>query len=121
MNYLAIALGGAIGALMRYSLWVLIGSQSSYWATLVANIVGCFLLGVLWVFIDKAMISEAMRLLLMVGVLGSLTTFSTFSLELLLFWQQQEYMTAFLYFVCSVVGGIAAMLIAIYLVRSIIH
>ena len=120
MSYLAVALGGSLGAMLRYYLWNLIGSQGNYVATIAANIIGCFLLGVLWVYIDKAIISETVRLFLMVGVLGSMTTFSTFSLELLLFWQQHEYVSAVTYFLGSVIGSVFSMLLAIYLFRLLL-
>lgn len=85
VNYLAVALGGALGALGRYQL----GQWSSAWlgvwlpyGTLLANVIGCLLAGVAWVLlVEKGGLAPCWRQFVMVGLLGSLTTFSAFSLE----------------------------------------
>jgi len=82
---LAIGLGGAAGAMCRWSMvvWVqrLLGPGYP-WATLVVNAVGSFVLGflVIW-FLDRTHLSDLLRLLITVGFLGSFTTFSTFAVE----------------------------------------
>jgi len=82
---LAIATGGALGAVMR---WYVAGaiqrlSGSSFpWGTLAVNVVGSFLLGFLFVWmLERATISEFTRLAVTVGFMGAFTTFSTFSVE----------------------------------------
>lgn len=77
---LVVALGGAAGALARYAVGVLLphGSSSLPVATLVVNVVGCFLLGVLVAGWPDA---RWLRPFLGTGVLGGFTTFSTFALE----------------------------------------
>jgi len=87
MNWLAIALGGATGATLRYAIagWV----QGSRWAptsfpggTMVVNVSGCFAIGVLTaLFYGRFVVASEMRTFLLVGVLGGYTTFSTFALE----------------------------------------
>lgn len=85
--WIAIALGGAGGAISRY--WVM--SQSVVWlgkgfpyGTLIVNVVGSFVLGLLSILlVSKFNVSEAMKLAILVGFLGSFTTFSTFSLDAL--------------------------------------
>jgi len=81
----AIAAGGALGAVMR---WYIAGfiqrlSGSSFpWGTLAVNIVGSFLLGFLFVWmLERVTVSELVRLAVTVGFLGAFTTFSTFSVE----------------------------------------
>ena len=82
-NFCLVMLGGAIGASLRYavsifgpSLW----GESFPWATLVVNGIGCLAIGVFLAFGSNKNF-ESTHLLLVVGVLGALTTFSTFSAE----------------------------------------
>lgn len=82
---LAISVGASCGAVCRW--WTVLLIQRWFgagypWATLLVNAVGSFVLGflVIW-FLDKTHLSDLLRLMLIVGFLGSFTTFSTFSLE----------------------------------------
>ena len=82
---LAVAAGGAAGAVMR---WLMasgiqrMAGGAFPWGTLVVNALGSFLLGFLFVWlIERSSASELMRLALTVGFLGAFTTFSTYSLE----------------------------------------
>lgn len=82
---LAIAAGGAVGALLR---WFLAGSVQRMaggvfpWGTFAVNALGSFLIGFLFVyFVERSAASELWRLGVTVGMLGALTTFSTYSLE----------------------------------------
>lgn len=79
----AIAAGGVIGAEARYGLTALAGDQSSFpWATLVENITGCFLIGVLMVvLLELTAPHRLLRPFLGVGVLGGYTTFSAYAVE----------------------------------------
>ncbi|MGR8918373.1 MAG: fluoride efflux transporter CrcB [Gammaproteobacteria bacterium] len=82
-----IALGGALGALMRFGISsgaaALLGRGFPY-GTLIVNVVGSCLIGALYVVLTERLIGGAgLRALLVVGLLGALTTFSTFSLETL--------------------------------------
>ena len=86
-TYLAIALGGSLGAICRY--WV---SSSTHawlgsgfpWGTLTVNVSGSFVMGLLTVLLtEKLTLPEEVRFALIVGFLGSYTTFSTFALDVL--------------------------------------
>ncbi len=84
-NLLAIAAAGAIGAVLRYlvasGVYEIFGRGFPY-GTLIVNLIGSFLVGYLFVwFLDRSVASEAWRLAVLVGLLGSFTTFSSFSLE----------------------------------------
>ncbi|MGB1668116.1 MAG: fluoride efflux transporter CrcB, partial [Pseudohongiellaceae bacterium] len=95
--YLALALGGALGAIARH--WMSNGlNQSSQMAfplgTLSVNVLGSFFIGGLYIYLsERPELSEAYRHLLITGFLGALTTFSTFSLETLLLIEQGHYNT----------------------------
>lgn len=81
---LAIAIAGALGALARWGVASWFGQRfpSFAWGTLVVNVSGSFVLGLLFaLLIEKAAGSPTMRIALTTGLLGAYTTFSTFSLE----------------------------------------
>ena len=81
----AVAVGGAAGALTRYGTVVVFdryGWQSMPWAILTVNVLGSFLFGLIWsVLEDRGTVSDSMRLLVLTGFLGSMTTFSTFAFD----------------------------------------
>ncbi len=79
-----IAAGGAIGATMRYLIFGFVEKFTQgvfFWETLTVNVLGSFLAGLLWGIFESFSVSPNIRLFIFVGVLGALTTFSTFSLE----------------------------------------
>ncbi len=83
--WLAVAAGGATGACLRFAttLWMGVPAMPAWpWATFSVNLVGSFLFGLLTVALASLTTSEALRLAIMTGMLGALTTFSTFSFEL---------------------------------------
>lgn len=103
--YLSLALGGALGACSRFAVsnWVMktFPGEISY-GTLAVNILGSFIIGIIFVLIhDKAQLSESFKPFLMTGILGSFTTFSTFSLETLNHITDGQYWHAFVYIVLS--------------------
>ena len=105
-TYLAVALGGALGAVTRYCLSTQVerfnGSNFPL-GTFTVNLIGSLLIGVLFVlFMERLSLVEQYRPLLMIGFLGAMTTFSTFSLDALLLFQQGHYNTALIYILSSV-------------------
>ncbi|MES2909640.1 MAG: fluoride efflux transporter CrcB [Pseudomonadota bacterium] len=100
MNALSVAGGAAIGALLRW--WLGLG-LNAVWpmlplGTLLANWIGGYVIGVLAALVSlNAGISEPMRLFLITGLLGGLTTFSTFSLEAVTLLQRQLFGPALLH------------------------
>ncbi len=108
---MAVGLGGALGAMLRVaiSLWAVqrfeaLVPTAALLGTLIANAVGALLIGALFVAItEKGLIAESWRPLLVVGFLGALTTFSTFSLETVGLLQQGEWLTAMVYVLGSVI------------------
>ena len=100
MQLIAIAAGGAVGALLRY--WVssgvhIVAGRSFPYGTLTVNVLGSLLIGLLYVlFNERFELAAPWRALLMVGVLGAFTTFSTFSMETLELLEQGEVVKAML-------------------------
>jgi len=81
---LAVALGGSIGAVLRFLIFTYydkMSNQSFPWATLIINLTGSFIIGLLWGIFDRIYITPGIRLFLFVGILGSFTTFSTFAFD----------------------------------------
>jgi|TARA_B100000315_G_scaffold248328_1_gene278082 CrcB protein len=100
-----VAFGGAIGAICRYALSVLLVSAGRFpWATLGINIAGSFLIGVCWgAWFNESWFQAWGRLFLVVGVLGGFTTFSAFSLETVALVEGGRPITAAVYVLASVV------------------
>lgn len=111
MSWLAVAAGGSLGALCRYAiaLHIPVAPGKFPFATFTANVVGAFLMGVMFVVIvEKGWLPPQWRQFAMVGFLGALTTFSTFSLEAIHLLHGGYWKTAALYIGLSVVLCIAA-------------
>ncbi len=109
---LAVAAGGVVGTLIRFGIatWV-----SAHWprhfhlATLAVNLLGCLLIGYLYAsFLARPDISPELRGGLIIGFLGALTTFSSFSLDGLRLLESGQLATAFGYIGVSVLGGLLA-------------
>lgn len=121
---LTVGAGATIGASARYylSIWSVQfwGSGFAY-GTLVANVVGSFFAGALFLLIlEKALLSETYRLLLLVGLCGSLTTFSAFSVETLQFFQAQQYWQAGLNIVLNLCLSLVAVFMGFLLARAFV-
>jgi len=101
-----VAAGGAIGSVLRYVLAQGIQRATGFifpLGTVVVNVLGCFAIGLLYVWlIERTSARPEMRALLMVGVLGGFTTFSSFSLETVTLVMQASYGRAALNVVASV-------------------
>ena len=123
-TYLAIAIGGALGAVARH--WMGAGlNQSSQLilplGTLSVNFIGSFLIGGLYIFLNgRPDLSDAYRQLLITGFLGALTTFSTFSLETLLLIEQGHYNTAVLNVLVSVTLCLGSAFLGSSLVKALV-
>ena len=121
MNILVVAVGGAIGATLRYTVirfFVYLNVISFPYGTLVVNIVGSFLIGFLaFLLVNRYLHNETVRLFLIVGVLGAFTTFSSFSLDTLHLFLQHRYFSAILYILSSVILCIIAAFLGMLAVK----
>ena len=120
-----VALGGGAGAVLRYqagrALTALLGPATVAafpWATLVVNVVGSLAMGLLAGWLARhGSASETWRLLVGVGLLGGFTTFSAFSLELMLLIERGQGATALAYALISVLAGVTALYIGLIVMR----
>ncbi len=123
MQWLAVAGGGALGALARFGVSALVAPLAGTrfpLATLVINVSGCIAMGVLYVLIvERAALPPEWRNFLMIGFLGAYTTFSAFSLDALALWQNGHPALAALYVGLSVMLCLAGTLGGLLLTRSL--
>ena len=122
MIYLAVAIGGALGALSRFGMgqWLAdSGYAHLHPATFLVNVIGALLIGILFVGAERFTLSEPARLGMSVGFLGAFTTFSAFSLQLLTDIQEGEVLRAVSYAAATVFLCLISCLVGVGLARSI--
>lgn len=120
-----VALGGAIGALLRYQSgrlmthWLGAAVVTAFpWATLVVNVVGSLFMGALAGFLARhGSGGEQWRLFIGVGVLGGFTTFSSFSLEMMLLIERGQAFEALTYALVSLLAGLTALYLGLIIMR----
>jgi len=107
--YLLVALFGAAGSVLRYSLY-LITPRFFYLnfpiSTVLVNLLGSFFIGACISMFDKSIITENTRIYIAIGLLGGFTTFSTFSMDLFNLLNKSLYIEMISYLVLSVFGGL---------------
>ena len=120
MNFLAVFIGGGLGALVRYMLYLVMPSLTYLpIATLIANFFGCFIATIVFVYFAlKSNLNPACRIFLITGFCGGLSTLSALSLELLHFIQSNEYIKATLYMSATILVCTTAVLLAVFLAKN---
>lgn len=108
MVYVYVGIGGFVGAIMRYAVGLMIPDQLTFpIATLTVNLFGSFLLTyVTFNLFKRFTISEKIKILLTTGLLGSFTTFSTLSAEIITLIENDKFILAFIYIIITVFGGL---------------
>ena len=117
-SFLLVGAGGALGSMLRYGLSVLIGARPFPYATFSANILGCFVIGILFGLGLKHSVSAYSWKFLGIGICGGFTTFSAFSLESIEFLQQERFSAFFLYMLLSITFGCFATYVGYLIVKS---
>lgn len=121
---IAVAAGGAVGAVGRYLVVSGVGHWIGHgfpWGTLVVNVLGSIAMGVLVEVMAVVWSpSPEVRALLVVGVLGAFTTFSTFSLDVVVLIDRGELLPALAYILASVVLCVAGLYAGMHGMRAIL-
>jgi len=117
MQYILLGICGSIGATLRYIISILFSSGemiSFPYATLIVNCLGCFILGLLSSGLESKLHSKYLPAI-KTGLIGSFTTFSTFSIEVVQLLQHHYYLYAFSYILISVFFGLGSAVFGIKL------
>ena len=117
MSFLFVAIGGALGSVLRYFLSLVIPKAAGFpWPTFVANVLGCLCIGIFsGLFLKCGTLSPNLKLFLVTGFCGGFTTFSTFASENLALLQSGKIGLFAVYALSSFVLGIAACVAGLYL------
>ncbi len=122
IKLLAVAFGGSIGAVLRFLIYEIVDSRyhSDFpWATLTVNLLGSLAIGFLWGYFARIYVSPGIRLLIFVGILGSFTTFSTFTFDNFSLIKNGDYIYLTLYFLATNLFGISLAIGGYLLSKSI--
>lgn len=121
---LFIFLGGGVGALLRYFISGYIQSLSNTIfpvGTLGVNLIGCFIIGVLFSLFEEVILSTDIKNMILIGIIGAFTTFSTYSLECINLIRDGEIKMGLLNIVLSNVGGIVLVFAGVLLARTLLN
>lgn len=120
--WIAVAAGGAMGSVARYGVGNLARSLAPAWpwGTLAVNVLGSFLIGLLFAWFAARPASDALRLGLITGVLGGFTTFSTFSIETLELLRAGWTASALIYMAATLALGLAACALGLWTARALL-
>jgi len=127
LQYLFVAIGGALGAMARFALNVILQRDIAFpWGTLSANLVGCLAMGAIaqlvatsaW-FNDAGIVPDQYRLLFAIGFCGSFTTLSAMVMELHTMLQRSEILNSFAYLMATMIGGFACFYLGFVALRAI--
>ncbi len=118
-QFVAVGLGAVIGAWLRWGLGIFLNASAFPFGTLAANLLGGFLMGIaLAVFVATPSNNE-LRLFVMTGALGGLTTFSTFSAEAFGLLHKQQYALASAHMLSHVVGSLVMTALGYWLFHTV--
>ncbi|RMF62760.1 MAG: fluoride efflux transporter CrcB [Calditrichaeota bacterium] len=124
VKLLVIGVGGALGALLRYAVS---GLSHRFFegafpvGTLVVNYLGCFLIGFAWVLLTQTTFGSNTRSFVLIGLLGAFTTFSTFGLESVNLFRDNEIKLAFANILLSNIGGLILVLAGFFAARILLN
>jgi len=123
INFIYVALGGAAGACLRYTITLMLSSNVQRFpaATLVANLLGALLAGLIVTLLwHRGLLDTSLQMVLVVGFLGGFTTFSAFSVETFRLAESGNLPLAGLNIVLNVAGSLLAVFLGVWLARTLL-
>ncbi|RLC50033.1 MAG: fluoride efflux transporter CrcB [Candidatus Cloacimonadota bacterium] len=124
MKFLFLAIGGTAGTLLRYLLSGFVSNLTKGifpYGTLVINLIGAFLIGIFWGMSARFEFSYEIKVFLFIGILGSFTTFSTYTLETINLFQDGEIKLAALNLIISNLGGLILVILGMMTARLLLY
>ena len=120
MNFLVVFVGGGLGALVRYILYLIMPNWSYLpLATLIANFFGCFVATIVFIYFTmKSGLNPTCKTFLITGFCGGLSTLSALSIELTVFIQSGEYLRAVFYILTSLLICVISVILGLALVKK---
>lgn len=118
-QWLAVGAGAALGAWIRWGVGIALNASILPLGTLVVNLLGGFLMGIALAFFVATPAQSEVRLFVMTGFLGGLTTFSAFSAEAFTLLHKQEYAWASVHILSHVLGSLAMTALGFWLFHSL--
>ena len=122
LNVLSVMAGGSIGASLRYGLFLIVqrlAGPSFPAGTLVVNLLGSLLIGILWHVFEEIHLTHQWRLFVFTGLLGGFTTFSTFTRETAQLIKMGAWNTAIMYVALSNILGVVLVIAGYFISRQI--
>ena len=122
MQILYVAIGGAIGAMSRYLIGVAMANSgnSILTSTTLVNLIGCFVMGILFEAFRNNIASNDLKIFIGVGILGAFTTFSAFSQEAIVLIEKRYLLNSIGYISLNLLGSLLAVFLGIILVKNVI-
>ena len=118
-NFLCVCAGSALGGGLRYGVSLAVGARAFPWATLIVNVAGCFCIALISTIAVNHTVPANLRLFLTTGIMGGLTTYSTFDWETTAFFQDRAPALAFANVGATLVVCFAAGWLGIVAARTI--
>jgi len=112
-NVLLVALGSALGGSIRYLISEQIPTEELWNSTMMVNVIGSFIMGICFVYFSKIG-NERLALLIMVGVLGGFTTFSSFSMDVIKLLEDGQWIQGLSYVFLSVLLSLLAFALGVW-------
>ena len=120
LQYVAVGIGGCIGAMLRYYILTIgTADDQKYLYTLLINVSGCFFIGVIWVILTALGAKTVWFTLIISGIIGGYTTYSSFSLDFTTLLHQQRVLEALFYALATVLTSISGCVIGYFVTTKI--